>query len=106
MNKEYRFFLITPYKTYKSSRLDLYDVFILFLNHLNLNRVLDEYNKGTFVTTYNVFKHESLIKRYFVEINIPYSKFEIRKISKGSLNPDDFLKSLEFIKEKYYDERI
>lgn len=104
MNNEYRLLIHTTYRTYKTSRLDLYDVFIKFLSQLKVNRALDEYNKGIFIPTRNNFTDEVLIKRYVVEINIPYTKFEIRKLSKGSLNPEDFLKSLEFIKEKYYNE--
>ena len=106
MNKEYKVIITTLHKTYKSERLDLYDTFMKFLKYLKMNRMLDEYNKGDFITTTNPFTDETLIKRYSVEILVPYTIIEIRKLSKGSLNPEDFLKSLEFIKEKYYDEWI
>lgn len=105
LKKEYKLIIKTQSQTYKSVRMDLYGVCVLFLNHLSIYKSLDEYNKGDFIITYNPFTQEAVIKRYKLIVLAPYTEIEIKKLSSGTINPEDFMKSLEYIKESYYNER-
>lgn len=73
---------------------------ILYDKLFTLNAT-DSFDKGSFVETKNPFKNETLIKRYVIDINCPYTRYEVIKQTKGSLNPEIVMASIKLIKEKY-----
>ena len=56
---------------------------------------------GKFIMTQNTFNKEFLVKRYVLTIKCPYTTFEIKKQTKGSINQEEFMAILNRIKEKY-----
>lgn len=61
---------------------------------------------GFFVTTKNPFNGELLVKRYQVGVGVPSTTFTIKKMDKGSIDIDEFMAVLKYVKENYYNERI
>lgn len=60
---------------------------------------------GEFKTTVNPFTGEELCKRYVIEINAPFTIFEIKYKLTGSFDTQLVMNTIKLIKEKYF-ERI
>lgn len=73
------------------------------LVRLNNSKALDLYNEGTFNET--TYKNKTYHKQYCVTVAIPYSRFVIKKLTKGDIDQETFMLTLNKIKE-IFDERI
>lgn len=104
--KDYKLIIHTPFDKYKSAPQSLYGIAGTFLNILRQYGCINQFDNGEFVTTTNVFTREDVVKRYCLEICVPYTKFEIKKISAGPIDQELFMRVLTTIKENYYDEGI
>lgn len=67
------------------------------MNHLDL------LHEGVFEET--EFLGQKHVKRYSVELLFPYTKFTIKKLTKGDLNQEEFKTTLRLV-EKMFNERI
>lgn len=63
------------------------------------------YDRGDFITTINKFDGEIFHKRYVVNLICPYTTITIKKRTKGSIDIVEFWRTLNFVKEEYF-ERI
>lgn len=106
VTKNYRIITKAPFDTFKSPPHSMMNVLKVFLNILSQYKALNMYDAGCFIETKNPFTGDTVCKKYVLEINIPHTIIEIRKLDKGSINEDVFMSTLQIIKEKYYDERI
>ena len=61
----------------------------------------DQLDKGEFAKTQNIFTGDILFKRYRIQVLLPNTTFEIRKISTGSINIEQFMSEIKRIKEIY-----
>ena len=100
--REWKLIEKTPYgvsdkKTFHS----LQTAIITLFGKLKMLLCDDLLDSGSFVPTQNTFTKEILIKRYVLEIVCPRTTFEIRKQTKGSINQEEFVATLNMIKEKY-----
>lgn len=75
------------------------------LSCLEVINALDCIEDGEFITTFNPFTKEMVVKRYVIVVKAPYTVFEIKQTVKGSLNQEVLLDLLKTIKEEYF-ERI
>lgn len=85
--------------THKSLNVAIFNL----LHRLSLLNSLNSAEDGVFKNTKNPFTGEMLTKRYVVEINAPFTIFEIKKQTKGSLNEELFMETLKNIKEEYFE---
>lgn len=88
-----------------SQPLSLVDVLKLLITTLKQYNALSCLDLIFFEETHNPFKKETVVKRAKVYITFPYTVFTIKKLSKGSINKEEFMAVLKYIKEKY-NERI
>ena len=102
----YRIVTKTPFDKFKSQPRDIFHIMKIFLNILNQYNALDLFDKGEFIQTRNPFTNENLVKQYVVQINIPHTIIELKKLDKGSIDTEMFMATLKNIKEAYYNERI
>lgn len=70
----------------------------------NLKR-LDLLFNGTFEETIHPFSGKKYYKRYSIELLFPYSKFTIKKTTKGDLNREELYETLDRV-YKLFNERI
>ena len=106
VDKEYKLHITSHGKTISNSRLlTLFDVLKELLLNLQQLNALDCCETGEFITTQNPYNKEFVVKRYAVTITVPYTTLTVRKTSKGSINKEQFMSTLKYIKELYY-ERI
>ena len=104
--KEYRVKVYTPYMKYISHPMTLVDALKYIAQNLKVLRALDCLDKGTIVPTSCVFTGDTIYyKTYVVEVAVPYTKFMLKKQSKGSFDRLEFQITLKYVKG-LYDERI
>lgn len=68
------------------------------LKSLNATECFNEYH---FIQTANPFTGEYVYKTCSWIVNCPYTVFELKKQTKGSINQEEFIATLNMIKEKY-----
>lgn len=83
---------------YKARPEDLYHAIHKFLDYLRMYNALDLAESGSFIVTQTPVKKHEVIKRYEVYSILPYCRFVIRKISKGSIDVEGFKAVLSYIK--------
>ena len=62
---------------------------------------IDQLDKGEFAKTQHYGTGDVLFKRYRIQILLPRTTFEIRKLSTGSINIEQFMNEIKRIKELY-----
>lgn len=67
------------------------------LRSIRAERLID---RGAFVTTYNKFRDEFVMKRYCVEVTMPHTKYTIKLLNKGSIDTELFMQTINNIKRK------
>jgi hypothetical protein len=74
--------------------------------NLAVLRALDCLDKGTIVPTTCIFSGDEVFyKKYVVEVAVPYTKFVLKKQSKGSFDKLELMTVIKYVKG-LYNERI
>lgn len=95
----YRLYDNEHWMSYRSLKACIWDLCVK-LYHLQCLELL---HKGVFKQT--TFMDKTYQKQYVIEILMPYTVLKIKKLTKGDLNQDEFLKTLVEV-EKLFNERI
>lgn len=99
ITRPYRLLYNNVWKSYPNLEAACWDLCVL----LHTSGHLDVLKNGYFEETdYLGTKH---IKRYCVELLFPYTKFIIKKLTKGDFNQTEFMSTLNKV-EKIFNERI
>lgn len=100
ITKEYRLLIYDRENqlVYRAKKDDLYHVIRTMLGYLKKYNALDLAEHGSFVVTKPPFLKHEVVKRYEVLSILPYSRFIIHKTSKGSIDTEEFLSILKYIK--------
>ena len=101
--REYVVIYKTPSGTHKTTHQTMFLAMHAMLYYLDSIKALNNAEKGRFITTQNPFTKESVTKRYEVDVVIPKTKITIKKRSKGSINTENFMGGLNYIKRYYYE---
>ena len=97
--RPYRLLYNGVWKSYPNLEAAVWDLCVL----LHTNGHLDILHDGWFEET--EYLGEKYVKRYCIELYIPYTKFIIKKLTKGDLNQVEFMNTLSKV-EKIFNERI
>lgn len=104
--EEYRVKVYTPTFKYISHPMTLLDALKYIAQNLKVLRAMDCFDKGEIVPTSCVFTGDTVYhKTYVVNVAFPYTKFVLKKQSKGSFDILEFQITLKYVKG-LYDERI
>lgn len=84
----------------------LVDVAKKLLDRVSTCKAMCCIDAGVFLTTVNPFNGDKVVKRFVVSVGVPPTRFTVVKTDKGSINIDEFLSIIKYVKEKYYNEGI
>ena len=84
----------------------LVDVIKKLLDRVSTCKAMCCVDAGVFLTTVNPFNGDKVVKRFVVSVGIPPTRFTVVKTDKGSINLEEFLSIIKYVKEKYYNEGI
>lgn len=85
----------------KITEHSLYSILLRLLTRLKAIQAKECFNEYHFVQTLNPFNGEYVYKTCVWIVNCPYTVFELKKQTKGSINQEEFVSTLNIIKEKY-----
>ena len=98
-HRPYRLYYNGVWKSYYNAEGAIWDLCVQLytMNHLEL------IDQGKFEET--KYLGNKYIKRYCIELLFPYTKFIIKKLTKGDLNQTEFMTTLKKV-EKMFNDRI
>lgn len=97
--RPYRLLYNGVWKSYPNLEAAIWDLCVLLYTAEHLELL----TQGRFEETEYLGK--KYIKRYCVELFFPYTKFVIKKLTKGDLNQTEFMSTLRKV-EKIFNERV
>lgn len=97
--RPYRLLYHGVWKSYPNLEAAIWDLCVLLYTAGHL----DVLKQGWFEET--EYLGEKYIKRYCVELYFPYTKFIIKKLTKGDVNQTEFISTLDKV-EKIFNERV
>lgn len=97
--RPYRLYDNDTWISYRNLKAACWDLCVKLYNMKHLDLIYT----GKFETT--VFLGEEYHKRYVIRLLFPYTEFRIEKMTKGDINQEEFLKTLEEVYE-IFNERI
>jgi hypothetical protein len=104
--EEYRVKVYTPTFEYISHPMNMLEAVKYIGKNLAVLRALDCLDRGTIVPTTCVFRGDEVFyKTYVVEVAVPYTKFVLKKQSKGSFDKLELMTVIKYVKG-LYNERI
>ena len=59
-------------------------------------------NTGQFIGTMNPMNGEAVVKRYYIQLNCPFTQIILKKRTKGSIDTTEFFRTLSYILEEYF----
>lgn len=89
----------------KSTAHELQTILCRLADKLKIICAIDQLDAGEFGKTQHFITGDVLFKRYRIQVLLPRTTFEIRKLSTGSINIEQFMNEIKRIKE-IYSERI
>lgn len=106
MAEEYRVKVYTPTFKYVSHPMTMLDALKYIAQNLKVLRALDCLDRGKIVPTTCIFRGDEVFyKTYVVEVAVPYTKFVLKKQSKGSFDKLELMTVIKYVKG-LYNERI
>jgi hypothetical protein len=104
--EEYRVKVYTPTFKYVSHPMTMLEALKYIAQNLKVLRALDCLDRGIIEPTSCIFTGDTIYhKTYVIEVAVPYTKFVLKKQSKGSFDLLEFQITLKYVKG-LYDERI
>ena len=85
----------------KMTERNLHVILARLLTRMKALNAVECFKEYHFVQTTNPFTGEYLYKTCVWIVNCPYTVFELKKQTKGSINQEEFVATLNMIKEKY-----